>query len=369
MPTGLNFTSSGTYFTLCFDETTNKAGEKEFQVKIRYWSAKEMKIVSKHICTSYMRHATAEDLIKQINDAIDSVNLSKGHIVMLGSDGPNVNKKVARLLNDELKLSRGKGLIDIGTCNIHVMHNAFLKGLEELGSNCTDLCVALKYFFKDKPSRWDDFQKIQKELDIPTHHFIKHVSSRWLTLQDAATRIIDQWPAILKYFLDFVPKRCPLVEKTSTYKTIYSILKKTTIKSEILFVISSAGLFTGFTKPFQKEEPLIHILHEEIIILLTSLLLRCCKENVADIIKNSVSDDILRWISQQQNTLSTKNVKVDVAVSEELNKISEDQRMIFLHQAKKHYISCAKHIIEKCLRNQTLLKHFKVQNISKIKIA
>lgn len=98
------------------------------QVQIRYFSKSCHKVISHHLQTSYIDHARAEDLLQCINQAIGSFNLTKDRLVMLGSDGPNVNKKVFNLLNTDLEQVRGKGLLQVGTCNIHICHNSFLKG-------------------------------------------------------------------------------------------------------------------------------------------------------------------------------------------------------------------------------------------------
>lgn len=228
------------HFSLLYDETVNKAGAKELQLRIRYWSFKQQKIVTRHLDTSYICHATAEDVRKKINAAIDTLTLPRQKFIMLGSDGPNVNKKVWRLINEDQKLSNAssKGLINIGVCNIHTIHNAFLKGVEKLGQNTSDLIIGVKAFFKDRPSRWEDYQKIQIEMKVPQHCFIKHVSSRWLTISEAAQRLLEQWVAVEHYFLKYIPKYCPSLQKTSGYKSIYNFLKAPTMKTEVLLIIS-----------------------------------------------------------------------------------------------------------------------------------
>ena len=48
---------------------------------------------------------------------------------MLSSDGPNVNAAVTNLVIKELTDSHLPMMVDIGSCNLHKMHNAFAKSL------------------------------------------------------------------------------------------------------------------------------------------------------------------------------------------------------------------------------------------------
>lgn len=101
------------YFTICYDETTNNESKKEMQIKLRYFSECEGRIVENHLESFFIGHATAEILVKCINSSMDNASLLREKTLMLGADGPNVNKKAFALYNELVK-SRGKSLIDIG---------------------------------------------------------------------------------------------------------------------------------------------------------------------------------------------------------------------------------------------------------------
>lgn len=87
--------------------------------------------------------------------------------------------------------------------------------------------------------------------------------SRWLTLGPAAERTIEQWPAIVEYFTKHLPKsKSP--PTSVNYKNIVSFVKRTTAEFELTFTSHSAQTFTSFTALFQRDEPLVHVLHEEL---------------------------------------------------------------------------------------------------------
>lgn len=151
-------------------------------------------------------------------------------------------------MNDELIESGRKPLIDLGTCNIHTVHNAFLKGLNALGENVSDFVYQIHHFFDGWPARWEEFEDVQEKVKVPKHRFVKHVASRWLTLEAAAERVLEQWPAVLEYFTKHLPKSSNLPSSLN-FKNITSFLKRSTARLEVMFIAKSAALFSSLCTP------------------------------------------------------------------------------------------------------------------------
>ena len=86
-------------------------------------------------------------------------------------------------------------------------------------------------------------------------------------------------------------------EKTWISETC-EVVKKPTMKAELNFVISSAHIFTSVTGFFQKEEPLIHLLHSVLSSLVMKLLGRICKSEILkDLdLKKKLMLLFLKWI-------------------------------------------------------------------------
>ncbi|XP_048511379.1 uncharacterized protein LOC125500995 [Athalia rosae] len=340
---------SAAWYTLIYDETTNNESKKELQVALRYWSETEELVVIHHLETFFLGQAKAEDLEESIYKALDNAGLPVHRLLMLGSDGPNVNKKVFRLVNEHAKIGRNKGLLDIGTCNIHIVHNAFLKGLEQLGHNVSQLAIQVFYYFDGWPKRWEDYTIIQQNCSVPFHRFIKHVPSRWLTLQDSARRLLEQWEAIREFFLKAVPKQKQLPSKHGD--DIATTLKNPTLKAEICFVIESADVHQSFTRKYHCQEPLIH---DELKLLFHTLAGRICKTHVLANPLNE-NDPFLH-----KNLLPVAEVYCTSEVQDILKSLPGVDRVHFLKKAQNHYLEAAKHILTKtCLFIGTVTKHFR----------
>lgn len=113
------------------------------------------------------------------------------NIVQISMDGPNVNFAFLRELKLELK-EEGKTneLIDLGSCGIHTVHNAFKKALTRTGWNLTRLLRAMYNLFKDVPTRRGIYIRLTNSDLFP----LKFFSVRWLENSAVAQRAIDILP-------------------------------------------------------------------------------------------------------------------------------------------------------------------------------
>ena len=56
-------------------------------------------------------------------------------IVQLSMDGPNVNLKFLKKLKEQRNEHGSLGLINLGSCNLHIAHGTFISGAEASGWN------------------------------------------------------------------------------------------------------------------------------------------------------------------------------------------------------------------------------------------
>lgn len=232
----------------------------------------------RHLRTYFIGTASGNIIYEKVKESIEKAQLPLKKLIMISSDGPNVNKTVWNLFNEDLIKLRKSGLVKVGFCNIHICHNAFLKGLEKFGLSTSEFIIEVYNYFDDYPSREEDFAYCQTKCEVPNHKFIKHVNSRWLTLESSGRRILEQWKALEYYFLNYVPnKKAEVMKKSKHYKSIAAALKQPGLQSEILFICCVATIFTKFTGLFQTEAPLIHVLYDELRALAKTLMLKVCK--------------------------------------------------------------------------------------------
>ena len=82
------------HFVFKYNEAMKQQRKNELQIRVCFWSSLRDQDVSCHLADLFMRHATGEDILKKLMTCIGSENLFLGRLIMVGNDGPNVNKKV-----------------------------------------------------------------------------------------------------------------------------------------------------------------------------------------------------------------------------------------------------------------------------------
>ena len=259
----------------------------------------------------------------------------------MGSDGPNVNKTIWKHLNDHHKSLGFPGLVNFMPCNVHVVHNSFKYGLSEYGQLAEQLGIDLFYWFKAHPARKEDYLKMQKL-------FIRHVSCRWLTLIPALTRIVDNWEPIRSYFLKELPKVAKedrterVLEQNQRYRRICKAIKGKDVLIQMQFLISVKPVFDGILTTFQRQEPLIHVLHDECLQLVRKLMLRFLKSEVAE---NSSKKIVQVDVQSAALQLSDSRMEIGEQTSKTLSTLQPNQHKIPLRRMRAFLQSTTKYLL------------------------
>lgn len=133
----------------------------------------------------------------------------------------------------------------------------------------------LWYFFKNSSARREDFFSAQFITEVKAHVMLKHVSSRWLCIKKVSIRIIEQWPNLRKYFLEYLPKQKGFAKHVETTERYQKIRKYLTSKTSLIylgFAVHVGDLFDGFMQLLQSSKPVVHVMYAAIGDLLFNLM-------------------------------------------------------------------------------------------------
>ena len=90
-------------------------------------------------------HATAEDLGLHFRHGVFESGLSI------------INWKFYKQIRTQLQEEYSTSLINIGSCGLHIVHNAFKAGVTASGWIISSFLTSLYYLFNDLPARREDF--------------------------------------------------------------------------------------------------------------------------------------------------------------------------------------------------------------------
>lgn len=334
------------FYSIQIDDTP--IPEKRIQqmdIAVRYFSEIQGRVVVHHLQSYHLGHATASDMFASVKDALTELPLSK--LLSFFSDGPNVMKALKSKMK-ELNVN----ILDLGECSLHKVHNAFARGLDAFGGDVESLVIDIYLFFKRSAVQSEELKKLQIHMGLPEHFFLRHVNSRWLTLQSSLDRIIEQFSALQTFFKKQTVSRTES-ERLSRLSAAFADHK---LLAKMLFLRNVADIFNEFLTLFQKDEPLVHILYDELELLVRKLMGRF-------LVSKSFHDKVGAALkSVDVESCSNWKQKVEVGLDTEKNmaSLSVSEKKFVLLGARSFYMACTKYLLNVLPLDNSLLQLLRV---------
>lgn len=147
-------------FTMRFNETSTAQVKKQMDLTLHYWSPIHNEVWLAYYTSLFFSHAEGAKVASRIFGQMKDDGIPMGKLVALARDGPYVNKTILNEFQQMIKddYPQFAGFVDIDSCVLHVVHNAFGKGLEIYGKEVDQLCLDLHAIFKNSAARKEDYQ-------------------------------------------------------------------------------------------------------------------------------------------------------------------------------------------------------------------
>ena len=94
----------------------------EMDLHLRYWDVNENLVWSRYYGSTFLGHATHMDLLNHFQDITKDLPLT--NLFQIFMDGPNTNLKFFKEFSANFNINCSCSLIDMGTCNLHVVHGS-----------------------------------------------------------------------------------------------------------------------------------------------------------------------------------------------------------------------------------------------------
>ena len=344
-------------FALHFDETTNVQVKKQMDLTLRYWSPTHEQVWVAFYTSCFFGHADSETVVAKIFEQLKQDNVPVKKLITLVRDGPNVNKAIYSKLEQMIKDETPDftGFVDLGSCVLHVVHNAFGKGLEKYGQEVQQLCLDVHALFKYSAARREDYQKLQLEMEVGINMLLKHTEVRWLSIGPAITRLLEQWDCLCD-FVKQLGKDEKSAPKSSNYRRVRSMLGSETqkvTKVQLEFIKGCVPVFEEFLTLFQKNEPTIHLLYSSMCSTLLKLLLRFIKPEVVD---GKHGRDLASISTNSNHQLTDKDLDIGDGTRKALAVLKPDQQRSPLLAMRAFFVSAITHLQSRLPLNNNVLK-------------
>lgn len=306
----LGLLMKATYIVLGFDESLNKVvGRTQMDVNVRFWDEEKEEVITRYLTSSFLGRSRATDLLSSFIEVTKGIPKSK--ILQISMDGPNVNwlfLKEYKAHSAELKL------LELGSCGLHCMHNAFKDAIKATHWDISLFLRALYNLFKNVPARRALYTQYSGSTMFPK----KFCCIRWLENSAVAQRAIDIAPNIQK-FIDGV-KKDKIEPKCESFMLVCKFMKDPLLCPKLAFFKSLACDVEAFQTEFQADAPLTPFLHTALVSTIKTVLEHFVKPEILE----KTTSIKLADIKEEKNLLPAKNIILGFDTRKELRKISSD---------------------------------------------
>jgi hypothetical protein len=286
-------------YVICFDESLNKVTQEgQMDCYVRFFNNDKKQVMTRYITSSFLGHATANNMKAAFTENCKRLDPRK--LLQISMDGPSVNLKLHRTLSSEMmEDADNPSLVDIGTCGLHTVHNAFKAAMQATEFGIDSLLSSLWWLLHDTPARREDFKKIIKDVNV--RFPLKLCAHRWAENVNVIRRALDIWPAIEKYVKHVQePHNAKIKPSSASYKRIEKAIHNP-LRCRLQFALSLALQLHPFQTKFQSDWPLVPLLPEAVGALLTSVLARFIKHSVLQPAQNNWKELLKIDVSQCSN--------------------------------------------------------------------
>ena len=98
-------------------------------IHVRYWNEDENKVTVQYWTSLFLSHTRCDDIVAAFHNGLNE--LEETNKIQISMDGPNTNLKLLSEVQNERQKNKLSSHINIGSCNLHLIHGAFKTSSEK----------------------------------------------------------------------------------------------------------------------------------------------------------------------------------------------------------------------------------------------
>ena len=324
----------GSSYVLLFDESLNNhLQKKQLDYHVRIWE--HDRVVTRYVTSDFLGHATAGVLeLSMMTNIVEKFGF--GSLLQLSMDGPSVNWKLHRLMNEKMQSTVQKSLLDCGSCGLHVCHNAFKLGYKK---STWTICMFLKSLFtlfNEVPARREDAKLSTYPLQFCDH--------RWVENLRVCRRAREILPEVRRYVADVKSKKFK-DPGTVSYDRVTEALSDSLLEAKLAFYTTVAEPIESLLTIYQTDRVMLPFLTPALWSLIEGYLKRFVKNDVLE--SMTLAQLLSLDFSNSDLHKSWPEIDVGFIASDKLKAVSTRAQVQFKTECKEFLIGVVAKILEK----------------------
>lgn len=197
------------------------------------------------------------------------------------------------LAQQNIEKQTGRKMLNVGSCGLHTLHNAFRAGCAPADWDLGDALSSLKWLFKDVPARREDYTEVTGSTSFP----LDFCSHRWLENVEVAEWALQILPS-LKTYISAAKTKKVTEPCTKSFKKAEMIVHDDLFPAKLNFFQMVAREITPFLKLYQTDKPMLPFMCTDLTAMLKSLMEKFVKPSV---MKNA-TNPVKLWTTRTQIT-------------------------------------------------------------------
>ena len=250
-------------FSVAVDGSNDTGLEKMNPMTVRLYDVNQGSIVTRFLdmcLTKGTESATAASIFKKMDDVLKENGISWSNCVGVFVDNTSVN--LGKRNSIMTRVLQNNTAVYFTGCPCHIMHNTCMKAAETFTQNTRfdveDMMIDIFYHFDKSTKRKAELAEYCEFCNVEFRQVLKHVSTRWLSLELVVTWTLQQYPALKSYFLSQSDGNSNA--RVDRLKAVYS-----EPMSEVYLLFYQAALQPSIkiNKFLQREDPIISVMHAQ----------------------------------------------------------------------------------------------------------
>jgi hypothetical protein len=356
-------------FSLAIDGSSDNDLSKMNPLTVRIFDVSRGRVVTEllDMClTSGSSAGTAATIFEKVEDAISKHAVPWENCFGVAMDNASVNMGKHNSMKTRFE-SKNSACYVMG-CQCHVMHNTSEKASQEFEKvsafDVEEFCIDLYYWFQKSTQRKGLAAEYYEFCDLEYRNIIKQVNTRWLSLQTAVGRALQQFPGLRSLFLSET-------SSDARFKRLNKIFADPMTEIYLMFYSNVLPLFTNLNLFLQREDPCVHLLYDESHAFFRRLLIKFvtvstinASESLPEVAfkepLNQVADDDLAI------GMMTKQKLKGLLDEGDVSQTAVDK---FYSSVRVYYMSAAEYALTRLPLNDAVLRHARFIDIKRIRNA